>query len=173
MEKNLKLKISSHFNNNKTIIRQWIEDGGFKLIDNSNNDRTRDFINQLNNMQPYELTKEDFKRRTRVRTVIPKHSQCRAVRLNGEQCTRKKKANCEYCGTHLKGLPKGEVEEEQLTTTEESPKIEIWIEEICGIHQYIDKNGNIYSTEDIMQNTKNPRIISKWKKNDKDEYVIN
>ncbi len=171
MEKNIKQKINSHFNNNKTIIRQWLEEGGFKVIDATNNDRTRDFMNQLNNMQPYELTKDDFKRRTRLRTIIPKHSQCRAVRLNGEQCTRKKKANCDYCGTHLKGLPKGEVEED-TTGFVETPKIEIWIEEICGIHQYIDKNGNIYSTEDIMQNIKNPRIISKWKKNEKEEYVI-
>lgn len=171
MEKNLKLKIHNHFNTNKNIIRQWIEEGELKLVDSNNNDRTKDFINQLNEMQPYELSKDDFKRRTRLRTVIPKHSQCRAIRLNGEQCTRKKKTTCEYCGTHMKGLPKGEVEEEKGASAELA-KTQIWIEEICGIHQYIDDEGNIYSTEDIMENIKNPRIIAKWKKNDKDEYVV-
>jgi hypothetical protein len=171
MEKNLKLKINNHFNNNKTIIRQWIEEGELKIMDLNNNDRTKDFINQLNEMQPYELSKDDFKRRTRLRTVIPKHTQCRAIRLNGEQCTRKKKASCEYCGTHMKGLPKGEIEEEKNASLEIT-KTEIWIEEICGIHQYIDNNDNIYSTEDIMKNVKNPRIIAKWKKNEKDEYVV-
>jgi hypothetical protein len=171
MEKNLKAKIHSHYNNYKDNIRSWIEEGEFKFVDLNNNDRTQDFINQVNNIQHYELTKEDFKRRTRLRTVIPKHSQCRAVRLNGEQCTRKKKLNCDYCGTHLKGLPKGEVEEDKSACLE-APRIEIWIEEICGIHKYIDNSGNIYSTDDIMENVKNPRIISKWKKNEKNEYII-
>ena len=171
MEKNLKLKIHNHFNNNKTILRQWLEEGELKLIDSNNIDRTKDFMNQLNEMQPYEITKDDFKRRTRLRTIIPKHSQCRAIRLNGEQCTRKKKSTCEYCGTHMKGLPKGEVEEDKSEVVE-TLRTEIWIEEICGVHQYIDNTGNIYSTEDIMQNIKTPRIISTWKKNEKDEYVV-
>ncbi len=171
MEKNLKLKLTTHFNNNNLILRQWFEKGEYKVIDEFNNDKTNEFISKLNEIQPYELTKDDFKRRTRLRTVIPTHSQCRAVRLNGERCTRKKKANCEYCGTHLKGLPKGVVDED-VSASADTPRTEIWIEEICGVHQYIDINNNIYSTEDIMQNIKNPRIIAKWKKNDKGEYIV-
>ena len=51
-------------------------------------------------------------------------------------------------------------------------KIEVFVQEIQGINYYIDKNGNVYKTEDIVSNSKNPLIIAKYNKNVKGDYQI-
>jgi hypothetical protein len=38
----------------------------------------------------------------------------------------------------------------------------VWLEDIKGILHYIDKHGNIYKNEDIIENKKNPKIIAKY-----------
>ena len=48
------------------------------------------------------LGKEDFMKRKRVKNVVHLSDRCCAKRANGEQCTRRKKDESEYCGTHLK-----------------------------------------------------------------------
>ena len=68
----------------------------------------------------------------------------------------------------MKGLPYGKIQDYPVLSQE---KIEVQLEEICGIHQYIDTKGNVYSSEDILNSIPNPRIISKWKKVNQ-EYVI-
>ena len=46
------------------------------------------------------LTKEDFIKRKRIKNAIPTSNRCNAKRANGEQCTRRRKYNCNFCGTH-------------------------------------------------------------------------
>ena len=55
------------------------------------------------------LSKEDFQKRKRVKNVVPQFERCGAKRANGEQCTRRKKDDSCFCGTHVKGTPHGEV----------------------------------------------------------------
>jgi hypothetical protein len=43
-------------------------------------------------------------------------------------------------------------------------KIEVWAQDIQGIIYYLDKNMNVYSTEDIVSNKSNPKIIAKYTK---------
>ena len=43
--------------------------------------------------------------------------------------------------------------------------IEVWAQDIQGIIYYIDKNYNVYQTEDIMQGKVNPKIIAHYQKN--------
>ncbi len=168
MERNLNQKISAHTLAMKASVSQWIESHQVSVLDASGRNRLQDLLRNLSDFPALELTKEDFKRRVRVKTIIPAYERCCALRLNGEQCTRKNKANERFCGTHLKGLPYGKMEEYPVPQQE---RIEIQLEEICGIHQYIDQKGNIYSSEDIMNNVPNPRVVSRWKKID-GEYVI-
>jgi len=40
--------------------------------------------------------------------------------------------------------------------------MEVQIQEIKGILYYIDTSNNVYKTEDILCNSKNPRIIAKY-----------
>jgi hypothetical protein len=125
---------------------------------------------QLNSLMQYiydyerlSLNKDDFLKRKRVKNVVPYFDRCCAKRASNEQCTRRKKEGCEYCGTHMKGTPHGLVENEENKQT--TQKIEVWAQEILGIVYYIDKFGNVYQAEDIVNNKTNPKVIAKYVKN--------
>jgi hypothetical protein len=116
------------------------------------------------------LSKEDFMKRKRVKNAVHLADRCGAKRASCEQCTRRKKEGFEYCGTHLKGTPHGICE----TGDNDKPsgqKIEVWVQDIQGIVYYIDKNNNVYQTEDIFTNKLNPKIIAKYLKTG-DNYSI-
>lgn len=110
------------------------------------------------------LAKEDFMKRKRVKNIVPFCDKCSAKRANGEQCTRRKKEEYEYCGTHMKGTPHGvvDLQDDNKQTTQ---KIEVWAQDIQGIVYYIDKSMNVYQAEDIISNKSNPKIIAKYVKN--------
>jgi hypothetical protein len=116
------------------------------------------------------LSKEDVSKRKRVKNSIPCNNRCHAKRANGEQCTRKQKDGFTYCGTHIKGIPHGIV---STSTGDDSQYInaEVIAKEINGIVYYLDKHGNIFSTEDVLKQTPNPKVIAKYKK-DGDQYII-
>ena len=161
-------KISTHITELKSNITQWLETNHLTVTDEEGKSRMNDLLRNISDFPSLELTKDDFKRRVRTKTIIPSYERCCALRLNGEQCTRKNKINERFCGTHLKGLPYGKIQDYPQLAQD---KIEIHMEEICGIHQYIDTKGNIYSSEDILNSIPNPRVISHWKKVNH-EYVI-
>ena len=108
------------------------------------------------------LDKEDFVKRKRVKNSIPEVNRCIAKRANGQQCTRRRKDECDYCGTHSKGTPHGTIQNEEEVNHNQT--IEVFAEEIKGIVYYLDKYQNVYNTEDIMKNMENPKIIAKWEK---------
>lgn len=43
------------------------------------------------NYEKLRLTKDDFMKRKRIKSVVPIYDRCCAKRANGEQCTRRKK----------------------------------------------------------------------------------
>ena len=113
--------------------------------------------------EKFKLTKEDFTKRKRVKNTIPLHDRCCAKRASGEQCTRRKKDECDYCGTHEKGRPHGIVNNDG-TNAPAQMKREIWAQEIRGIVYYIDSENNVYNTEDVVSNIHDPKIIAKYVK---------
>jgi hypothetical protein len=116
------------------------------------------------------VNKDDFAKRKRVKNIVPFFDRCCAKRASGEQCTRRKKTDAEYCGTHMKGVPHGMVDNQEDAVAT-SQKIEVWAEDIQGIIYYIDKNNNVYQAEDIVGNKQNPKIIAKYVKTG-DVYTI-
>lgn len=116
------------------------------------------------------LTKEDFMKRKRVKNSVHLSDRCCAKRANGEQCTRRRKTDDEYCGTHLKGTPHG-ICEDNDDNKPQGYKIEVWAQDIKGIIYYIDKSFNVYQAEDIVSSNANPKIIAKYVKNG-DVYSI-
>jgi hypothetical protein len=117
-----------------------------------------------------KLSKEDFMKRKRIKNVVPVCDRCHAKRANGEQCTRRKKDESIYCGTHAKGTPHGTFDNlEQVHT---SIKVDTWVQDIKGIMYHIDSMGNVYDPEDIVANIMNPSIIAKYVKNANGEYSI-
>ena len=118
----------------------------------------QDLVKFVNEIDISSLIEELSTKRSRIKNIIAQEFRCTAKRANGEQCSRTKKEGCEYCGTHIKGIPHGVV---QIVNTD-FKSVDVWAEDIGGIIYYIDGNNNVYKSEDIMNN-KNPRIISKYK----------
>ena len=110
-----------------------------------------------------EFTNEDFTKRKRVKNIVPLYERCVALRANKQQCTRRKKGESCYCGTHIKGRPHGEISNKESDTV--VTKITVWIQDIKGIMYYIDDANNVYEPQDILKNKVNPKVIAKYEKN--------
>jgi len=157
MESRVTTKITNYIDDFKTEIKEWVENKD--TIDFSTKSEILKFIYDYESLT---LEKEDFSKRKRIKSVVPYYLRCMAKRANGEQCTRKKKNDACYCGTHDKNRPHGEID--SLPVEENKlKKMEVWLQEITGILYYIDAYNNIYLTEDIIANKINPSIIAKYK----------
>jgi hypothetical protein len=125
------------------------------------NDQFSNLLQYIYDYERLSFNITDFQKRKRVKNFVPIHDRCSANKASDDQCTRRKKEGCEYCGTHLKGTPHGVVssyDEEKNN----SQKIEVFAQDIQGIIYYIDTNNNVYQAEDIVGNKINPKIIAKY-----------
>ena len=130
----------------------------------TNNEQTNQLLQYIYDYDRLSFVKEDFQKRKRVKNFVPIYDRCCAKRATGEQCTRRRKDDSEYCGTHIKGIPHGIINNPNETKTS-TQKIEVWAQDILGIVYYIDKSNNVYDTADIIKNQLNPKIIAKYIKN--------
>ena len=55
------------------------------------------------------IEKSDFQKRKRVKNIVPFCDRCKAKRANNEQCSRRRKDGSDFCGTHIKGIPHGQI----------------------------------------------------------------
>jgi hypothetical protein len=158
MERRLNKKTETYITTFKDNIREKVTQMGMTKHENINQ-----LLQYIYDYDRLTFSKEDFQKRKRVKNFVPIFDRCCAKRANEEQCTRRKKEGCEYCGTHLKGTPHGIVDnsDEPKNTTQ---KIEVFAQDIKGIVYYIDKSNNVYQAEDIISNKINPKIIAKYVK---------
>ena len=165
MEKRLNKKVEIYVTTFKDSIREKATQ-----ICITKNDQVNQLLQYIYDYNRLSFVKEDFQKRKRVKNFVPIFDRCCAKRASNEQCTRRKKDESEYCGTHMKGTPHGIMDnhEENKMTTQ---KIEVWAQDIQGIIYYIDKNNNVYQAEDIIVNKINPKIIAKYVKNG-EQYSI-
>ena len=170
MEKNINTKIESHSLEFKKSLKKWLETNSAQVKVGSN-DITSQFLQFIYDSNKLMLTKEDFQKRKRIKNLVEPHNLCIAKRANGEQCTRHKKDSDTLCGTHIKGTPHGivNVDNTKLTTIK---KTEVWVQEIKGIHYYIDDSNNVYKAEDILSNKPSPGIIANWSLTNEGVYTI-
>lgn len=103
--------------------------------------------------------KDDFVKRKRLKNTIPIENRCVAKKADGEQCTRKKKDNCDFCGTHNQSAPHG-----LISNSVDKKCIEVVTEDIKGITYYVDNMQNVYRDIDIIEGKENPKIIAKYEK---------
>jgi hypothetical protein len=158
MEKRINSRIQQYVSQFKDDVRNKIVELGFE-----GNSNTNDLLEYLYEYDRLVLQKDDFIKRKRVQNSIPALNRCSAKRANGEQCTRRRRDDCEFCGTHYKGTPHGLVMEGDDSTDVDmgNQKIEVFAKNIKGIVYYLDKYDNVYKTEDILHGLDNPRIIAK------------
>ena len=168
MERRVAKKLDCHFSEFKNDIKKWFQENGCEIIGDGNKSSFLQYIFDYDNVS---LSKEDFQKRKRIKNVVPQYDRCCAYRANNEQCTRRKKDGSNYCGTHIKGTPHGivNVDNTKLTTIK---KTEVWVQEIKGIHYYIDDSNNVYKAEDILSNKQSPGIIATWSLTNEGVYTI-
>lgn len=143
-----------------TKYRNDVSDKVSELKINKDDDKINKLLEFILGYTNLVLTKDDLKKSTRLKTIIPSCIRCSAKRVNGEQCTRRKNKSGEYCGTHAKVLPYGvfEIENEN---DDSKKNLNVVAENIRGIMYYIDEYLNVYNTEDIVNGNEDPRIIAK------------
>jgi hypothetical protein len=165
MEKRLSKKAETYTTSFKDSIRDKVTQLGL-----SKSEQVNQLLQYIYDYDRLTFEKEDFQKRKRVKNFVPIFDRCCAKRASEEQCTRRKKEEFEYCGTHLKGTPHGivDTQSEPKNTTQ---KIEVFAQDIHGIIYYIDNSNNVYQVEDILSNKINPKIIAKYVKNG-DNYTI-
>lgn len=168
MKRNIIEKVSNHNIETKKKIHSWIDENIHKLENEKGCDIKQEFLQYIYDIENIELSDKDFIKRKRIANKIPNYERCCAKKSCGVRCTRKKKEG-NYCGTHSKGIPYGSVDDDAVKNDNE---VSVWLEEIKGIHQYIDKDNNVYSSEDITASLNNPRIIATWKRDINGNYYI-
>ena len=166
MEKRINTKTRTYLQQFKNDIKELITQLSEKGLDD---DEVNSLLQFIYDYQPLEFNKTDFQKRKRVKNVVPYFERCCALRANGQQCTRRKKDSDKFCGTHIKGIPHGEINQEQAKPTH--TKTTVWAQDIKGIIYYIDESNNVYHPQDVMNNVVDPKIIAKYVVND-GEYCI-
>lgn len=187
--------IANYFSDMKDQLKKQIIELNF-----SEKEKINELMETLIEYPRLTLSKEDFVKRKRVKNSIPVVNRCIALRANGEQCTRRRRGDCDFCGTHYKSAPNGEIAGEASESQKDNPGlsqeannresdtvsavttsthggknaalgklkdqvVNLTVADFSGLVYYIDTYGNVYKTEDVLQNKKNPEIIAK--------YVIN
>lgn len=157
MDKRLTSKLTNY-------VRKFKDDVKNELVklECIEQEKLSEFLNYLYEYEQIEINRTDFLKRKRVKNTIPNNNRCNALKAGGEQCTRRRKENCLYCGTHVKGAPHGEAS----TNKSENDKktIDITAHQINGIIYYIDNIKNIYKMEDVLAGNENPEIIGSYRK---------
>ena len=114
-----------------------------------------------NNIDFYSILNE-----IETKTSVLENERCVALRANHTQCTRRRKEKQCFCGTHIKGTPYGTIPNDNNIAGSNTPvneKIGVFNQEINGINYFLDDNGNIYKTEDVLNNHSSPEIIGTYK----------
>ena len=166
MERRINKKLETYITTFKDNIREKATQLGL------NNDiKSTQLLQYIIDYNRLSFNEEDFQKRKRVKNFVPIYDRCCAKRANNEQCTRRRKDDSEFCGTHMKGTPHGIVVENPDENKVNTHKVEVWAQDIQGIVYYIDKFANVYDTADILMNRVNPKIIAKYVKNE-ENYSI-
>lgn len=155
MEKRLNKKIEVYITSFKNEINDKITSLTFQ-----DKEKINDLLEFVYDYNRLILEKDDFAKRKRVKNSIPNINRCIAKRANGEQCTRRRKEDCEFCGTHSKGIPHGSMQTNENEPNINIQSLEVTAEDIKGIIYYIDKFNNVYKTEDILEGNENPQVIA-------------
>lgn len=162
MEKRMNKKIETYITSFKDHIRNKANEINF-----SEKNKINQLVEFVYEYQRLVISKDDLSKRKRIKNSIPSLNRCNAKRANNEQCTRRRKEGCEFCGTHSKGTPNGLIQNMNGCNDCTNQKYEVFAEDIHGIVYYIDKLENVYKTEDIMSGIPNPQIIAKCVKTDR------
>jgi hypothetical protein len=156
--KQINSQIETYTSEFKENIRKRMLELGFEQDPRSN-----ELMEYIYEYKKLEFGKEDITKRKRNKNVVPECNRCNALLMNNEQCTRRKKEESDFCGTHVKGTPNGVLKQHNQPQIH---RVEVVAKEIHGIVYYIDDKNRIYNTEEIMAGKVNPAIVGYWNPDD-------
>lgn len=178
MDRKLNKRIAEYVGEFKKSIRNKAIE-----LDFAEREKIETLITYVFELDRLVLSKDDVSKRKRIKNSIPCMNRCHAKRANGEQCTRKQKEGCLFCGTHEKGTPHGVIHDttnnncevvEGASThmTNELVVSEVFAEEIGGIVYYLDKHFHVFNTEDVLNKKENPEVIANYTIDEQGGYHI-
>lgn len=147
METRVNKRIDAYLCQMKSNIKEWFVNNNSEISGDSN---ISEFLKFIYDYDGFKITKDDLLKRKRLKNCVPETNRCLAKRANGEQCTRRKKDGCEFCGTHTKGTPHGIVDKE-INSSKVENKREVWVQSIHGINYFIDSDNNVYDHTDVLR----------------------
>ena len=161
MEKRVNQQLEKYLLQFKDHIKQKVTDLGFEDKMKSN-----ELLEYVYEYERLSFTKDDFIKRKRVQNIIPENNRCIAKKSCSEQCTRRRRSDSEYCGTHSKYASQADGE------TVLTKSVEVVAKEMEGIVYYVDEFQNVYRTEDILNEKENPKIIAKYEQMNGGRYIL-
>jgi hypothetical protein len=103
--------------------------------------------------EAFHVEEADLANKRKRKPLPDDDDRCTANRANDSQCLRVRKPDSNFCGTHQTQQPHGTVE------SNKGKKLEVIAVDIDGIHCWVDPKGNVYKTEDVKLNKKNPLVV--------------
>jgi len=92
--------------------------------------------------------------------------RCVAIRNGGKQCTRRRKDETMFCGTHARCTQSGTVGGDVVASVTTEKKSQGGTERALraavsssGIPQFVDEDGTIWCAEDVCAGHQNPRPV--------------
>ena len=171
MERRLTTRIRNHEKNFKNDIQKWFSENNCSVVDSGGLSKTSEFLKHVYDAEPLSLSPSDFTKRKRVKNDAPFCERCSAKRADGQQCTRRKRNDNNYCGTHMKGTPHGVIETNGILESVVK-KITLTVVDINGIHYHVDTEGNVYDATDIISGSSSPSIIAQYNLSESGEYSL-
>lgn len=173
MEKRIQQKIDLYFSAYQENMRKLIETSGWKQSPD-----VCALFQHMCDYPPLTLDEDDYRPQLKYKQPVTEEERCVAKRPSGTQCTRRKKKGCNYCGTHLKTNEHGQnvadgqnkngqtnangQTEQNIESVPSICKTTLSIQEYQGIYYHMDKDGNVYCAEDVMNNYPYPRVIGNY-----------
>ena len=161
----LSLNISNNIIEEINILMETIADD-FNIKHSDFNNKYFQNISKITNI---------LSGKKRTRRVLPKEMTCMGRKLDGEQCTRAKRSDTEFCLSHHKNLPNGRIDDlnyqppvkgkrgrKKKVVYDASEYIATKLEILDGQKYLVDSDNNVYT-----YNLENPEWIGK--KNDLDQ----
>lgn len=116
--------------------------------------------------------------------VLPSHERCIACirEIDGDgnnvRCSRHRKSDALFCGTHIMSQPYGVVNEPNVEIEPTPAPVSAAIRtcEISGIPYFIDDDHNVYHTTEMMkkmyQGGELARIVGRWSRDHVGAYSL-
>ena len=109
--------------------------------------------------EPLKLKKDTKKPRKKNINL----QKCWAKLESGCQCKRKQQTHTSYCKEHINntsfGIITDNADQTEINNNEKKSTMNLFIQNINGIHYFVDEKQNVYKSESILAQNSQPKII--------------